>query len=176
MRGEPKEIIFEDDSKVDEEGPVYAVDKQEYMHWHYKLNHPSYTVISRMAEQHMLPRRITKILKRLDKQDTRPPMCNDFCGTKATRRPWRTSAGKGNASHIKPATSPGDVVSVDQLESSIPGFIGQRTGKLTRQRIVGSTVYVDHQILVLYFIKPQCHQKRLSKVNKPLRSLQPHME
>ena len=124
----------------------------------------------------MLPRRITKILRKLDKQDTRPPMCNDFCGTKATRRPWRTSAGKGNASHIKPATSPGDVVSVDQLESSIPGFIGQITGKLTRQRIVGSTVYVDHQILVLYFIKPQCHQKRLSKVNKPLRSLQPHME
>jgi transposase InsO family protein len=100
--------------------------------------------MSKMAKHHMLPRRITKILKRLDKQDTRPPMCNDCCGAKATRRPWRTSAGKGNASHIKPATSPGDVVSVDQLESSIPGFIGQMTGKLTRQRIVGSTVYVDH--------------------------------
>jgi hypothetical protein len=87
MRGEPKEIIFEDDSKVDEEGPVYAFDKQEYMHWHYKLNHPSYTVISRMAKQHMLPRRITKMLKRLDMQDTKPPMCNDCCGAKATRRP-----------------------------------------------------------------------------------------
>jgi hypothetical protein len=144
MREEPKEIIFEDDSKVDEEEPVYADDKQEYMHWHYKLNHPSYTVMSRMAKQHMLPRRIAKISRRLDKQDTKPPMCNDCCGAKATRRPWRTSAGKGNASHIKPATSPGDVVSVDQLESSIPGFIGQMTGKLTRQRIVGSTVYVDH--------------------------------
>jgi hypothetical protein len=31
MREEPKEIIFEDDSKVDEEEPVYADDKQEYM-------------------------------------------------------------------------------------------------------------------------------------------------
>ena len=79
--------------------------------------------MSRMAKQHVLPSRITKILRRMDKQDTRPPMCNDCCGAKATRRPWRTSAGKGNASHIKPATSPGDVVSVDQLESSIPGFI-----------------------------------------------------
>jgi hypothetical protein len=36
MREEPKEIILEDDSKVDEEEPVYADDKQEYMHWHYK--------------------------------------------------------------------------------------------------------------------------------------------
>jgi hypothetical protein len=35
-------------------------------------------------------------------------------------------------------------VSVDQLESSIPGFIGQMTGKLTNQHIVASTVYVDH--------------------------------
>jgi 23S rRNA-/tRNA-specific pseudouridylate synthase len=80
MRGEPKEIIFEDDSKVDEEEPVYADDKQEYMHWHYKLNHPSYTVMSRMAKKHMLPRRIIKILRRLDKQDTQPPRCNDCCG------------------------------------------------------------------------------------------------
>jgi len=72
------------------------------------------------------------------------PMCNDCCGAKATRRPWRTGTAKGNASHIKTATNPGDVVSVDHLESSIPGFIGQMTGRLVKQRIVGSTVYVDH--------------------------------
>jgi len=35
-------------------------------------------------------------------------------------------------------------VSVDQLESSIPGFIGQMTGRLTNQRIVASTIFVDH--------------------------------
>jgi hypothetical protein len=39
--------------------------------------------------------------------------------------------------------SPGDVVSVDQLETSTSGFIGQITGILTRQRIVGSTIFVD---------------------------------
>jgi hypothetical protein len=48
MREEPKEVILEDDPKVNEEKPVYADDKQEYMHWHYKLNHPSYAVMSRM--------------------------------------------------------------------------------------------------------------------------------
>jgi hypothetical protein len=36
-------------------------------------------------------------------------------------------------------------VSVDQLESSIPGFIGQMTGKLTNQRIIASTIFVDHE-------------------------------
>ena len=83
-------------------------------------------------------------MRRLDKQDTKPPMCNDCCGAKATRRPWRTGASKRNTSHIKSATKPGEAVSVDQLESSIPGIIGQMTGKLTRQRIIGTTVYVDH--------------------------------
>jgi hypothetical protein len=36
------------------------------------------------------------------------------------------------------------VVSVDQIESSIPGFLAQITGSLTRNRIVGSSVSVDH--------------------------------
>jgi hypothetical protein len=36
MREEPKEVIFEDDHKVAEEEPVYADDKQKYMHWHYR--------------------------------------------------------------------------------------------------------------------------------------------
>jgi hypothetical protein len=45
---------------------------------------------------------------------------------------------------MKKATYPGEVISVDQLESSIPGFIGKMTGKLTRQCIVASTIFVDH--------------------------------
>jgi hypothetical protein len=47
-------------------------------------------------------------------------------------------------SHIRKVSRPGDVVSVDQLESFIPGLIGQMTGKLIKQQIVGSNIYVDH--------------------------------
>jgi hypothetical protein len=46
---------------------------------------------------------------------------------------------------MKKAPHPGEVVSVDQLESSIPGFIGQMIGKLTNQCIVASTIYIYHQ-------------------------------
>ncbi len=148
MREEPEEVVFTDDTQVDEESPMYADDKQEYMHWHYRLNHSTHKVICKMANQHMLPRQITRILKAMKDKHTRPPMCNDCCGAKATRRPWRGNSPK--ASHIKKATNPGDIVSVDQLESSIPGFIGQITGRLTRQRIVGSTIYVDHASALSY--------------------------
>jgi hypothetical protein len=52
--------------------------------------------------------------------------------------------GSKNKSHFKKATHPGDVVSVDKLESSITGFIGQMTGRLIKQLILGHTILVDH--------------------------------
>ncbi len=76
----------------------------------------------------------------MEKQHIKPPMCNDGCGAK----PWRGKSAKYNQRNLKKATYPGELISVDQLESSIPGFIGQMTGKLTRQCIVASTIFVDH--------------------------------
>jgi hypothetical protein len=121
-----------------------------------------------MAKQHMLSRQITRILKAMEDKHVKPPISNDCCGAKATRRPWRGKSPK--LSHIKKETNPGDIVSVDQLRSSIPGFIGQITGRLTRQRIVGSTIYVDHASDLSYVY----HQTSMSLWN--LSSLQPHME
>ena len=41
------------------------------------------------------------------------------------------------------ATKPGDCISVDQMESSIPGFVAQNVGKLTKQRFKYATIFVD---------------------------------
>ena len=61
----------------------------------------------------------------------------------AHRHSWRT--GK-EYSHLREAKGPGDVVSVDQLVSSVPGFIAQeRTNvryKLTKRRFKAATVFV----------------------------------
>jgi hypothetical protein len=141
---ESEPITFDEQETEEEDIPTYTQDSQEYMHWYYKLNHPSHTVMISMAKQSMFPRRITEILTTMNKHHTKPPMCNDCCAAKATREPWRGKGKRHFQSHIKKASNPGDVVSVDQLESSIPGFIGQMTGRLTNQRIVASTVYVDH--------------------------------
>jgi hypothetical protein len=100
--------------------------------------------MTKMAKQGMLSRGITKILTTMSKQRTKPLMCNDCCGAKATRKPWRGKGERYIQRHLKKTPHPGEVVSVDQLESSIPGFIGQMTGKLTNQCIVASTAYVDH--------------------------------
>ncbi|MFN9982562.1 MAG: GAG-pre-integrase domain-containing protein, partial [bacterium] len=78
FKGKEAEAILYDDETVEEEDfPTYSQDSQEYMHWHYRLNHPTHTVMIKMAKQNMLPRRITKILVDMGKQHSKPPMCND---------------------------------------------------------------------------------------------------
>ena len=53
-----------------------------------------------------------------------------------------------------PATCPDQVVSIDQLNSLTPGFIGQTTRALTSQCSYVVTVFVDH-MLELDFVYPQ---------------------
>ena len=60
-------LLDEDDTVEEEDFPTYSQDSQEYMHWHYRLNHPTHTVMIKMAKQNMLPRRITKILVDMSK-------------------------------------------------------------------------------------------------------------
>ena len=72
------------------------------------------------------------------------PMCASCQFGKATKKPWRTKGPPGQASKLVPIDKPGDCVSVDQLESPTPGFIGQIKGRLTTDRYSCATVFVDH--------------------------------
>ena len=58
-----------------------------------------------------------------------------------TKRPWRVKGDNKQATKI--ASRPGQIASVDQLESNTPGFIAQLKGKLTQQRYNYATVFVD---------------------------------
>ncbi len=60
-----------------------------------------------------------------------------------TKLPWH---GKESAlSHeIFVATKPGEIVSVDQMESTEVGFFAQLKGSLTKKRYRYCTVFVNH--------------------------------
>jgi hypothetical protein len=73
---------------------------------------------------------------------TKPPKCTCCLYGKMTRKPWRTKAK--NNRPIQAATKPGQCVSVDQMESSSMGFIGQLKGKLTTRRYKYCTVFIDN--------------------------------
>jgi hypothetical protein len=70
----------------------------------------------------------------------RIPICQACAYVKSTRSAWRT---KQKTESIE-AIYRGQCVSVDQLESTVPGLVGQMKGCLTRDRYKIATVFVDN--------------------------------
>ena len=84
-----------------------------------------------MASQGDLPKKLATVI---------PPFCTACKYGKQTKQPWHT---KGPQGHIQTTTQPGQVVSVDQLESTMPGFVAQLKGLLTTQCYNYATIFVD---------------------------------
>ena len=84
-----------------------------------------------MATQGDLPKRLAPVI---------PPFCAACKYGKQTKCPWCT---KGPQGYICTTTQPGQVVSVDQLESATPGFVAQLKQLLTTQHYNYATIFVD---------------------------------
>ena len=104
----------------------------ELLRWHYCLGHLPFDHVKQLAQTGQLPKRLLASKK---------PFCAACQYGKMTRRPWRVKGDNKDAT--KTATRPGQVVSVDQLESNSPGLIAQLKGKLTQQRYKYATIFVD---------------------------------
>jgi len=102
------------------------------MEYHERLGHLPFAQLDYLSEQGILPRKLSKV---------QSPKCPGCIYGKAHRKPWRT---KTQPKQIRKATNPGDVVSVDQLQSPIPGFVPIAIGSPTLSRYVGATVFADH--------------------------------
>ena len=105
---------------------------QLWVFWHHKLGHLPDKRLRQLARNGDLPSTLLSV---------QPPPCASCLYGKATRKAWRTKAKIVNA---KTVTAPGQVVSIDQLESPTPGFIAQMKGSLTTQRYRVATIFVDH--------------------------------
>ena len=117
----------------EEEEPSKLNPSDELLRWHYKLGHAPFTRLQQMATKGDLPKRLATVTPP-------PPFCAACKYGKQTKRPLRT---KGPQGHIRTTTQPGQVVSVDQLESTTPGFVAQLKGLLTTQQYNYATIFVD---------------------------------
>ena len=116
----------------DQDGPLLKSDQAALMLLHEQLGHCSFAQLKQMAEQGIIPRKFAKVP---------PPKCPSCLYGKAHRKPWRTHKIDPK---IKPTTVPGAVVSIDQLESPVPGFVPIAKGQPTVRRYRGASVFVDH--------------------------------
>jgi hypothetical protein len=119
---------------VEDEEDRLEDSQSELLHWHHKLGHSSFHKLRLMAAKGDISKRLTTC---------KVPMCTACLFGKATKRPWRTKAAP-NKIKIRTITKPGDCVSVDQIESTTPGLVGQMKGYLTTKRYRCATVFVDH--------------------------------
>ena len=116
----------------DDPEPTSLNPHDEQLRWHYRLGHLPFYRVKQLARTGQLPKRLLTCKK---------PFCAACQYGKMTKRPWRV---KGDSKQTtREATRPGQVVSVDQLESNSPGLIAQLKGKLTQHRYKYSTVFVD---------------------------------
>jgi GAG-pre-integrase domain len=106
----------------------------ELLNWHHRLSHVSMKRLQAMSLRGQLPRRLA---------NCPIPTCQSCLIGKQTRRPWRAK-GEPNEDKANRVAEPGECVSVDQLESSVPGLVGQLKGKLTNKRYKVATIFVDH--------------------------------
>ena len=116
-----------------DESEVFASsDKGELLRLHYKFGHMSFKRLKLLAAAGIIPKKL---------QNVPSPCCAACMFGKMARRPWRS---KGQRSKIFQATAPGQCVSVDQMQSTTPGFIAQLKGRITKRRYQYATVFVDH--------------------------------
>jgi hypothetical protein len=65
-----------------------------------------------------------------------PEFASCYCG-KASWQPWREK-GLDNNNKIATATSPGRIMSVEQMQPMVPGMVGQMKGIPTRHTVMPS--------------------------------------
>ena len=116
----------------DQDEPLLKSNQAALMRLHEQLGHCSCTQLKHMAEQGIIPRKLAKVP---------PPKCPSCLYGKAHRKPWRTHQIDPK---IKQSTIPGAVMSIDQLESPVPGFVPIAKGQPTVCKYRGASVFVDH--------------------------------
>ena len=127
-------VIGNDDTSiiVDEEDRQESTPEAELLMAHHRFQHISFSKLQEMARQGIHPQRLAHC---------KIPSCSTCLYGKATKRAWRSKQGKQRQK--KKALKPGEVISVDQMVSPVPGLIAQMVGFLTKQRYEYTTVFVD---------------------------------
>ena len=113
-------------------------DKQDLFTLHHRLGHMPFSAICNMHASNACSKRLM----------TCPLPIRSAClFAKATKRAWRS---KADANTLQKAKAPGDIVSIDQLESSTPGLVAQAKGRSTKSRFTCAPVFVHHYSRLTY--------------------------
>ena len=158
-------VIEEDNTSiiVDEENRQEITPEAVLLKADHCFQHISSFMLQEMAHQRILPRRLAHC---------KTPSCSACLYGKATKRAWRSKQGKQRKK--KKALKPGEVISVDQMVSPVPGLIAQMVGFLARQRYKYATVFVDQSSRMGFmYLQKTCSAEEIIKAK---RAFKPYVE
>jgi hypothetical protein len=95
----------------------------------------SFATINRLSKIGILPKKLNK---------GPDPICSSCIYGQMTRRAWRTRSEPDSIAQQHTITQPGQCVSIDQMESPVPGFIAQLKGIPMKARYNSATIFTDH--------------------------------
>ena len=119
---------------IDEEDRIQETATAELLHRHHDMGHISFAKLQVMAGQRKLPSCLATCAI---------PVCSMCQYAKATKFQWRMKTSLYHGNDITTPSKPGEVVSVDQPVSPVPGLIAQMTGFIKKQQYKYATIYVD---------------------------------
>ena len=127
--------VIEDDNTsvvVDEEDHQESTPEAELLMAHHRFQHISFSKLQEMARQGILPRRLAQC---------KIPTCSACLCGKATKRAWQSKQERQRQRNQ--ALKPGEIISVNQMVSPVPGLIAQMVGFLMKQHYKYATVFID---------------------------------
>ena len=120
---------------------------------HHRFQHISFSKLQEMARQGILPQRLAHC---------KIPSCSGCLYGKDTKRAWRSKQEKQR--QRKKSLKPGEVISVVQMVSPVPGLIAHMVGFLMKQPYKYATVFVDQASCMGYvYLQKPCLAKKPSK-------------
>ncbi len=111
--------------------------QEEMMSHHYQLHHMHFPQLIVLAEKGIIPKRLASL-------NGRCPICVACLFGQAHKHLWHSKLKQKHPICKPTDDAPGKQASMDQLLSAQPGLIPQMSGSLTNLRIMGATVFVDH--------------------------------
>lgn len=128
----PSKVIHEN---IQEENEIDSISPAgELIRWHHRLGHLSFVKMRVLIMLRIPPKELLTV---------KTQMCASCKAEEMTKKLTRVKGSEKN-NKLKEVCSPGECISVDELESRTPGFIGVLKGFLTKKRYTYAAIFVDH--------------------------------
>ena len=131
----PAVVVTEEEDNISADNP-----QADFIRWHYLLGHVLLNKLHLLSALGVLPQHPLTV---------KTSKCSGYLYGAIHRCPWMTKSPH-NYGKFQQVTSPGEFISVYQLDSSTPGFISKIKIRTNNKRYLTTAILKDHHNDIYY--------------------------